>query len=111
MKKNQLLVLLACTMVSTTAFAQKKDDKTPSEAPKPAAATATIADKVKRCKKIDGLFTLYRDTVNGNLMMLIKKDQLNKEFIYFSYVENGNSTTGHNKGTFRDNKVFKISKY
>jgi hypothetical protein len=111
MKKNQLLVLLACTMVSTTAFAQKKDDKTPAEAPKPAAATATIADKVKRCKKIDGLFTLYRDTVNGNLMMLIKKDQLNKEFIYFSYVENGNSTTGHNKGTFRDNKVFKISKY
>jgi hypothetical protein len=71
----------------------------------------TIAEKVKKCKKIDGLFTLYRDTTNGSLMMLIKKYQLNSEFIYFSYVENGNTTTGHNKGTFRDNKIFTISKY
>ncbi len=111
MKKIQLLVLIISSLWCKSTFAQKKDDKT-AEPPKPTpAATATIADKVKRCKKIEGLITLYRDTVNGNLMMLIRKDQLNKEFIYFSYVENGNSTTGHNKGTFRDNKIFKITKY
>ncbi|MES2618197.1 MAG: zinc-dependent metalloprotease [Bacteroidota bacterium] len=113
MKKLHLLLLVAASTFSSTAiYAQKKDDKAVVEPAKPAApASATIADKVKRCKKIDGLFTLYRDTTSGTLFLLIKKDQLNKEFIYFSYVENGNTTTGHNKGTFRDNKIFKINKY
>lgn len=114
MQKIKLLVLISLGIFSTGAYAQKKGDKDKKEeAAKPATPppAATIADKVKRCKKIDGLFTLYRDTVNGNLMMLVKKDQLNKEFIYFSYIENGQSVTGHNKGSFRDNKVFRINKY
>src|SRR4051812_31983599 len=107
----QSLLLVASTCFTLQTFAQKKDDKA-AEAPKPAApAVASISDKVKKCKKLDGLFTLYRDTTNGSLLMLVKKDQMNKEFIYFSYIENGNTTTGHNKGTFRDNKVFSISKY
>ena len=111
MKRNLPITLLICLITSSTtaAFAKKKKPEPPA-APKPA-ATMTIAEKVKKCKKIDGLFTLYRDTTNGSLMMLIKKTQLNNEFIYFSYVENGNTTTGHNKGTFRDNKIFSISKY
>lgn len=113
MKRMYLLVTaLTCLAAAQPLQAQKKEDKPAAEPAKPAApAVASIADKVKRCKKIDGLFTLYRDTTNGSMMMLIKKDQLNKEFIYFSYVENGNTTTGHNKGTFRDNKIFKINRY
>ncbi len=111
MTRNLPITLLICLFASSTtaAFAKKKKPEPPA-APKPA-APMTIAEKVKKCKKIDGLFTLYRDTTNGSLMMLIKKYQLNSEFIYFSYVENGNTTTGHNKGTFRDNKIFTISKY
>lgn len=114
MKKSLLLICLSIIGISPVALqAQRKKDKE-AEAVKPAIAppaTASIADKVKKCKKIEGLFTLYRDTTSGSLMMLIKKDQINKEFIYFSYVENGNTTTGHNKGTFRDNKIFTIKKY
>jgi hypothetical protein len=113
MKNRVQPLILICLFfgISFNSFAQKKDDK-PAETPKPAApAIPSIADKIKKCKKIDGLFTLYRDTTNGSLLMLVKKEQLNKEFIYFSYIENGNTTTGHNKGTFRDNKVFTISKY
>src|SRR5690606_23832683 len=45
------------------------------------------------------------------LMMLVKDSQLNKEYIYFSVVANGNNTTGHVKGLYRDNKVFTIRKY
>ncbi len=114
MSKNilkTLVLIFGLCYFHYDAFSQRKDDK-PAETPKPAApATVSIADKVKKCKKIDGLFTLYRDTTNGSLYMLVKKEQLEKEFIYFSYIENGNTTTGHNKGTFRDNKVFIISKY
>lgn len=117
MKKILYLICLSIIGGQTTlSVAQRKKDTAP-EPPKapvvPAASQgpATIADKVKKSKKIDGLFTLYRDTTNGSLLMLVKKSQLEKEYIYFSYIENGNTTTGHNKGTFRDNKVFKIKKY
>lgn len=114
MKKSNFLLIAAAFLFSAPlAQAQKKGDPVPPETPKPATAPnpATIAEKTKKAKRIPGLFTLYRDTVSGSLMMLIKKDQLNKEYIYFSYVENGNTTTGHNKGTFRDNKIFSIQKY
>jgi len=98
-------------LICVNSNAQKNNDKI-LETPKPATqAPISIAEKVKKCKKIEGLFTLYRDTTNGSLLLLVKKTQLDKPFIYFSYVENGNTTTGHNRGTFRDNKVFKINKY
>lgn len=117
--KNKLPALFALFLLvcqQQPAYAQRKRDKhkddKPVEAPKPPAqSTASISDKVKKCKKIDGLFTLYRDTASGSLMMLVKKEQFDKEYIYFSYIENGNTTTGHNKGTYRDNKVFKLSRY
>lgn len=111
MKFRIPLILLAGLAMNlpSEAFARKKKPAPPAP-PKPPAA-ATISEKIKKCHKIDGLFTLYRDTATGSVLMLIKKAQLNREFIYFSYIENGNTTTGHNKGTFRDNKVFKISKY
>ena len=107
-QKTITAICLLASMQFSVAEAKKKK---PVEAPKPANPVASIADKVKKCKKIDGLFTLYRDTTNGSMMMVIKRSQFNKSFIYFSYVENGNTTTGHNRGTFRDNKVFSISRY
>ena len=112
MTRNLPITLLIRLIAGSpmASYAKKKEPEPPAAPPKPAAAM-TIAEKVKKCEKIDGLFTLYRDTTTGSLMMLIKKYQLNSEFIYFSYVENGNTTTGHNKGTFRDNKIFTISKY
>ena len=91
MTRNLPITLLICLIAGSplASYAKKKQPEPPAAAPKPAAAT--IAEKVKKCKKIDGLFTLYRDTTTGSLMMLIKKYQLNSEFIYFSYVENGNT--------------------
>lgn len=83
--------------------------KKPVAAANPA-PPASIASKTKSCKKSEGLFTLYQDTASGSLFMLIKKEQLEKEYIYFSYVENGITNTGHNKGTFRGNKIFRISR-
>lgn len=115
---NLVVLTLSLCLYTGEAQAQRKKDKKKTEQAKPAvtapaapAGPVSIADKTKKCKKTEGLFTLYRDTTTGSMMMLIKKSQIEKEFIYFSYIENGNTTTGHNKGTFRDNKVFTIKKY
>ena len=45
----------------------------------------SIADLTKSSKKIDGLFPIFQDTINGKLKMVISKDQFQEEFIYFCF--------------------------
>ncbi|GAA3608489.1 zinc-dependent metalloprotease [Flavivirga amylovorans] len=72
----------------------------------------TITDLVKSSKKIDGLFTIYRDTITGSIQMIISDDQLNKEYIYFSQIADGVMDAGRIiRGSYRGSKVFKIEKY
>ncbi len=71
-----------------------------------------IKDLIKSSKEIDGLFKIYQDTVTGSLQMLIKEDQIDKEFIYFSQTADAPSDIGFNgRGIYRGSKVFKIQKY
>ncbi len=51
---------------------------------------------------------MYQDTVTGKTHLAIMPDQLDKEFIYFTYTENGIARIGQFRGRFRDNKVFTI---
>ncbi len=68
-------------------------------------------EKIKDLKKIEGLFNLYKDEEKGDLFIEINKNHLDKEFIHFSYIENGISDLGYNKGSYRGSKIFKIKKY
>lgn len=68
-------------------------------------------EKIKKLDKIEGLFNLYRDKDKGNLFIEITKEHLDKEFIHFSYIENGVTDAGFFRGNFRGSKVFKIQKY
>jgi hypothetical protein len=49
----------------------------------------TIAELVKDSARVDGLFTLFQDKKTGQVRMLVKPDQLGKEFIYFAQASNG----------------------
>ncbi len=69
-----------------------------------------ITDKVKGSKKTEGLFTIYQDTVTGNIQLYIKKEQLDKEFIYQSYAMNGPTTLGLNQSMHRNTDIFNIKK-
>jgi hypothetical protein len=51
----------------------------PAEAPKKKSMEEALKDK----KEISGLFTLYQDTTNGKLSMLVNNDQIGKEFYSF----------------------------
>ncbi|WP_299554366.1 zinc-dependent metalloprotease [Seonamhaeicola sp.] len=91
---------------------KKKDDLT-AVAPKPKTPKEkTIADLVKTSKKLEGLFTIYQDTVNGSLQMLISEDQIGKEYIHFSQIADGVMDAGRtNRGSYRGSKIFKIERY
>ena len=101
------LTLLGIFAVGSVAFAQengeakengdKKDEK-------------SFAEMVEDKTVLDGLFTLYQDPKTGSLMMAVRKDQLGKEYIYFTHTVEGVVEAGHFRGNFRDNQVFKINK-
>ena len=60
----------------------------------------SIKDLTKSSKKIEGLFTIYQDTVTGSIKLLVKKDQLNKDFIYFSQIADGVTDAGMFRGAY-----------
>ncbi len=69
------------------------------------------ADLIKKCKKYEGLFTLYQDTVTGKSYLEVRQDQLNKEFIYFNHIENAPAGTGYFRGSFGESKIITFSKH
>lgn len=114
---KRMVLVLAAVIAASPAMAQKKGGKKKKGTP-PAAADApkpdkkpSIASKTKNCVKMSGLFTLYRDTTNGQLFLVVKKEQFGKEFIHFTYTENGVLESGMHRGQFRGSRIFKIKKY
>ena len=69
---------------------------------------AGITDKVKASRKTDGLFTVYQDTANGSMQLLVRKNQLGKEYIYQSFSINGPTSLYLNQSMHRANMIFKI---
>src|SRR5690606_8505283 len=78
---------------------KKKKDEKPS-----------IDDKVKSSKRVEGLFTLYRDTVTASLQLYLEKDQLEKDFIYQSFSMGGPTALFLNENMIRDTWLFSIRK-
>ena len=113
MNRKALLILLTTgTMLS--AVAQNKQSAPPPPAPPSDSSKAKkpsgISDKVKSSKKIDGLFTIYQDTVTGSAQLYVKKSQLGKEYIYQSFSISGPTQFFLNQSMHRVTFVFKVQK-
>ena len=70
----------------------------------------TIAELTDGADRFDGLFTVFRDPKTGQTSMLVKKDQLGKEFIYFLHVANGVVDAGFFKGAYGPSFIFTIER-
>ena len=77
---------------------------------KSAGPKMSIKDKVKSSNKKDGLFILYQDTATGSVQMYIKKDQLEKDFIYQSFSMGGPTSMYLNQNMIRSTMVFQMKK-
>ena len=82
--------------------------KAPKDTSKGASKKTTVAEKTKGTTKHEGLFTLYQDTATGSMQVYIKKDQLDKEFIYQSFSINGPVGLFLNQNMIRSTAVFKM---
>ena len=85
---------------------------TPTPAPPANAAPKkrTIEEITKNCQVFNGLFRTFADRENGSMYLLVRKDQLRREFIYFSQTVDGVVAAGRNRGQFNNEDVFVISK-
>lgn len=94
---------IAAITAGSPAFAQE-DEGDEDEA-------QTIEGFTEEFETIDGLFPLYRNPEDGALYMEIAADQLDDEFVYFTYAEDGAPRTGLFRGQFRDNRVLTFSRH
>lgn len=101
-----LLVLFLIPLYGSPDEIEKEEDKKEEEK-----KIVTIAEKIKPARIIEGLFTLYQDTTKGNLMMIIRDDQIDHEYIHFAHSLNGVVEAGLFKGAYRGSKIFSIRKY
>ena len=74
------------------------------------AAKDSIYDKLKGSFKSEGLFTFYQDSLSGSLMMYVKKNQIDKEYIYQSFSLNGPTSLFLHRNILRTNLAFKVQK-
>lgn len=88
----------------TEASGDTKDEAQKDAGPK------TMAELAKNCERMEGLFTLLRDRDSGEVYLVVDKDQLGREFIHFSYTENGIPRLGHFRGQFQEERVFTIER-
>ena len=64
----------------------------------------------KSSKAVEGLFTVYRDTAKGTVLLEIKPEQLDREYIYFSYIADGVLDAGFFRGAYRGSRIIKFNK-
>lgn len=112
MKQIALLFAAAGLLFSADLLGQaiKPTATPPADTTKKALPKPGVADKVKTSKKHAGLFTVYQDTVTGSVQMYVRKDQLNKEFIYQSFSLSGPSALFLHQSMHRTNVIFKMKK-
>ena len=109
-------ILLACAALSVMPahaqlFKSKKKSKTSAAAsPKKTNSSPSIAEKTKGMTAMPGMFQLYQDTATGELFFQINASQLNKEYIHFTYTENGVVEVGHNRGSYRGSRIVSFNR-
>ena len=107
-----LLTALPLRAQAPETAAEGQEESESQEDPK-AEDPKTIEDVLENSDRIDGLFTLYRDSKTGDLRMLLSTDQLDRSYLYFTYAENGVPAAGRFRGAFGLNraKLFRISRF
>ena len=98
-----LIFMISSNIIFGQDKTEEKEDKTKKE--------KTFEEVTKQSKLIEGLFDIYQDSISGKIQMLIKEEQLNKDFIYGSQIADGNGQAGGFRGLYNDEKIINFKKF
>ena len=62
-------------------------------------------------KKIEGFMNILHETEKDKYYLIIEKEKLNKEFIYFTYILNGPQAVGASGGSLGDGSILEFRKF
>ena len=101
MIKRKLTLLAA---VFLTLLGGAEEESTPAK-------TKSIESIAAASERFEGFFTILRKREDGSLHMLIREDQLDKEFIHTVVAQDGVVQGGHFRGQYRENQVLVLRRY
>ena len=92
---------------------KNKKGKTSTSEGRPAKKDAikSLSDLTKTCALDSGLFSMYSDTASGESWFIVPDSMLEKEFIYFSHINDGVAQSGFTRGSYRNSKVISFHKH
>ncbi len=106
-----ILVLFSFSFGQESNANQQQTNKPGQPKPSEKQKKKTMEEALKNTREITGLFTIYQDTTNGKAYMLVKNEQLDKEYIHFVHGLNGQLNAGVIKGSYRGSKIIKLKRY
>ena len=109
-----LVTLLGAVVSAESVWAAKSKKKTEVEQAteeKSDEEEKSIADVTKDSDRFDGLFVLFQNREDGKLHMLVRSDQIDKEYVYFRMVRDGVAEAGETRGSFGAETVFSVRKH
>ncbi|MBE2215001.1 MAG: zinc-dependent metalloprotease [Opitutaceae bacterium] len=71
-------------------------------------AIVSIAEAIEDTVALPGLLSLYRDTVTGSLLLRLRPEQLDRDYIQCTFVQDGPAIAGFFRGDFRDNRLITL---
>ena len=99
------ILWLLLIILSPVSFAEEESKDAPEEEKE-----KSIAELTENAERFDGLFTLFRDSKTGETHLLLKPEQLGKEYIYFIHVQNGVVDAGTFRGAYGPSFIFTIER-
>ena len=99
------ILWLLLIILSPVSFAEEESKDAPEEEKE-----KSIAELTENAERFDGLFTLFRDSKTGETHMLLKPEQLGKEYIYFIHVQNGVVDAGTFRGAYGPSFIFTVER-
>ena len=100
---NLLFRLVFITLLSTPIFTEKKIEEEVKE--------DSFEGFLENLIYYPGLFDSYRNDKDGKVYLLLRKNQLDTEFIYFAHILDGVIQAGTWRGSYLDNGIIKFNKY
>jgi hypothetical protein len=107
----RVMLITVLSLSSSSLYGQKKKKGSDEKPPVKTEGPKKISELTKKSTKIEGLFTLYQDSLTGGVKVLIKKDQIGKEYIYFSQIADGPVQMRAFRGNYKGSKIIEIKKY
>ena len=105
--KKFFYTILALLLVINLSYGQEDKGVKKVESKK----EKSFKEFTKQSRLIEGLFDIYQDTISGKIQMVIREDQLNKDYIYGSQIADGVVRTAGFRGQYKDEKILNFKKF